>query len=289
MKRLCTIFTSLILFLLCIFFFASCSFRSIARSKNIEYFPGDPSKQIPSQELNIFSPKRKSTARNVLIFIHGGSWNSGKKSLYNFFGTRMARKGITTVIIDYPLSPKATYKEMALVSAASVKWVKENIAAYGGDPARIFISGHSAGGHLAALVSLDDEYFDSLHIANPIIGTILIDAAGLDMYTYLKQEGFEGDNTYLQTFTTDPVVWKKASPVYYLKKPMPAFLVYQGGKTYPSIKQSNELFMSKLLPLAPATKYQILKGKKHVAMITQFFKTWNPRYKEIIDFMNNVK
>ena len=41
-----------------------------------------------------------------------------------FFGSRMARKGIVTVVIDYPLSPKATYKEMALASAASVKWVK---------------------------------------------------------------------------------------------------------------------------------------------------------------------
>ena len=200
----------------------------------------------------------------------------------------MARKGIVTVIIDYPLSPKATYKEMAFVSASSVKWVKENIAAYGGDPEKIFISGHSAGGHLAALVSLDSEFFDSLGIANPIKGAILIDAAGLDMYTYLKQEGFDEDHTYLKTFTTDPAAWKKASPVYYLKERMPSFLVYQGERTYASIKDANEIFMSKLLPLFPSTTYQIIKGKKHVAMITQFFNTRNPRYKEIIKFMESV-
>ncbi len=267
----------------------SCSFRSINRSKGIEFFKADSSKNIAAQKLNVFSRKKKDSTKNVLIFIHGGNWNSGKRSLYNFFGTRMARKGITTVVIDYPLSPKATYKEMTLVAAASIKWVQENIARYGGDPERIFVSGHSAGGHLAALVSLDHEYFDSLRIKNPIIGTILIDAAGLDMYSYLKQEGFYEDHPYLQTFTADPAQWKKASPVYYLKNPMPAFLVYQGGKTYASIKESNETFMSKLLPLEPATQFHLLKGKKHVAMITQFFKTWNPRYREIGAFMTSVK
>jgi acetyl esterase/lipase len=289
MKTFYLLFTSTILFLLFISIFTSCAFRSITRSKDIEFFKADSSKNIASQKLNIFSPKRKGLEKNVLIFIHGGNWNSGKRSLYNFFGTRMARKGITTVIIDYPLSPKATYKEMALVAAASVKWVKENIASYGGDPSRIFVSGHSAGGHLAALIALDNEYFDSLHTVNPIIGTILIDAAGLDMYTYLKGEDFDEKNTYLQTFTNDTTTWKKASPIYYLKKPMPAFLVYQGGKTYPSIKVTNELFMTKLLPLAPSTKYHILKGKKHIAMITQFFNTCNPRYKEVSEFMKSVK
>ena len=176
---------------------------------------------------------------------------------------------------------------MAVAAASSVRWVKENITAYGGDPEKIFISGHSAGGHLAALVSLDNEYFDSLGLIDPVKGVILIDAAGLDMYSYLKQESFDENDTYLKTFTSDPVIWKKASPVYYLKKQMPPFLVYQGGRTYPSVKQSNEIFMNKLLPLAPSTKYEIIKGRKHVAMITQFFKTWDPRYKEIIKFMKS--
>lgn len=289
MKRLKKYLTSLVLSLTFLLLFESCAFRSITRSKGIEFFQTDTLGHLTGQKLNVFSPGRNYLARDVLIFIHGGNWNSGNRSLYNFFGTRMARKGITTVIIDYPLSPKATYKQMALVSAASVKWVHENIAAYGGNPEKIFISGHSAGGHLAALISVDDKYFDSLKVVNPIKGTILIDAAGLDMYSYLADESFDAGHTYMQTFTNDPMTWKNASPVYYLKNPMPAFLVYQGQKTYASIKQANATFMSKLLPLAPATPYHILKGRKHIAMITQFFKTWNPRYKEIIAFMKAVK
>ena len=138
------------------------------------------------------------------------------------------------------------------------------------------------------MVSLDNEFFDSLATTNPIKGVILIDAAGLDMYSYLNHEGFEEGDTYLKTFTAEPSVWKKASPVYYLKNKMPPFLVFQGSRTYPSVRESNELFMRKLLPLAPATKYEIIKGKKHVAMITQFFNTRDPRYKEIINFMDSA-
>ena len=149
----------------------SCAFRSIKRSKGIKYLEASPTKNIATQKINVFAPRKHTIPKNVLIFIHGGNWNSGKRSLYNFFGTRMARKGIVTVIIDYPLTPKATYKEMAYASAASVKWVKENIAAYGGDTGKIFVSGHSAGGHLAALISLDNEYFDSLKITNPLKNT----------------------------------------------------------------------------------------------------------------------
>ena len=163
------------------------------------------------------------------------------------------------------------------------------MAKYGGDPQRIFLSGHSAGGHLAALVSIDDQYFKSLGIANPIAGTILIDAAGLDMYGYLMEEKFQTGNTYLNTFTSKPEIWKKATPLYHLHKNMPPMLIYRGGRTYPSIIASNEKFIKALQEFAPETPYHIQKSKKHIPMITQFFNPWNERYEEIIAWMKNVK
>lgn len=225
----------------------------------------------------------------MLIFIHGGNWNSGRKSLYNFFGNRLARKNIVAVIIDYPKSPSAQYNEMAADAALAVKWVKQNIEQYGGDPQKIFISGHSAGGHLAALVITDDQYFNKLNLVKPVKGTILIDAAGLDMYGYLQSENLGSGNTYLQTFTTDPATWKKASPLYHLHPGMPPMLIYRGGKTYPSIAVSNEKFINALHELGYETPYHLLQSKKHVAMITQFLNSYNPRYKEIIEFMRQTK
>ena len=122
-------------------------------------------------------------------------------------------------------------------------------------------------------------------IANPIKGIVLIDAAGLDMYGYLKDEAFEPGNTYLNTFTNDSIQWKAASPMYHLHAGMPPMLIYRGGKTYPSIEQSNQRFVAAVKPFVPAPDYHILKGKKHVPMILQFFNTSNARYKEIMGFM----
>ena len=267
----------------------SCAFKSIRRSKNITYLQQGDFVNIPTQKLNVFAPRHPKQLKDVFIFIHGGNWNSGNKALYSFFGTRLARKNVVAVIIDYPLSPEYKYYDMALASAQAVNWVKKNIEKYGGDPNRIFVSGHSAGGHLAALISVRNNYFDTLGIANPIAGTILIDAAALDMYGYLKSEDFDDDNTYLKTFTTDSAQWKAASPLYFLHSNMPPMLIYQGGKTYPSIKESNEKFIAALKPFAPATPFHLLKGKKHIPMILQFFNTCNPRYKEIISFMKETK
>ncbi|HTC00283.1 MAG TPA: alpha/beta hydrolase [Ferruginibacter sp.] len=267
--------------------FSSCAFKSVTRLKNITYLQADSAKNTPAEKLNVFAPQKHKQLKNVLIFIHGGNWNSGKKSLYNFFGNRFARKGIVTVIIDYPLSPTANYNEMAIASATSVKWVKENIAKYGGNPDRIFISGHSAGGHLAALISIDNNYFDTLGIKNPIKGTIFIDAAGLDMYGYLKTEPLSSDHTYFTTFTHDPKIWKEASPMYHLHNGMPPILIYQGGRTYSSIAESNDRFLNAIKEYVPDQQRHILKGKKHIPMITQFFNSYNKRYKEMISFMKS--
>jgi len=254
--------------------------------KNITY--AKASGKISAQQLNIFEPKNPKSPKDVLIFIHGGNWNSGKKSQYNLIGRNWTKKDIVSVVIDYPLSPEATYAEMAEYAAKSVKWVKENIINYGGNPDRIFISGHSAGGHLAALISIDDQYFKKAGIENPIKGLILIDAAGLDMYGYLMEENLPKENTYLKTFTANPKTWKDASPLYHLHKGMPPIKIYRGEKTYPSITTSNEKFIKALQEFAPETPYEILKNKKHIPMITQFFNPWNKHYKEIKQFMKRI-
>lgn len=262
-----------------------CAFKSVTRSKNIIYLSADTTLKRSAQKLNVFAPQKRGPLKAVFIFIHGGSWNSGKKSLYNFLGNRMARKNVVTVIPGYPKSPQANYDEMATDVSIAVKWVKENIEQYGGDPDKIFISGHSAGGHLAALIMVSNKYFDKQGITNPIKGTILIDAAGLDMYGYLQNENFPEGDTYLQTFTTNPVTWKDASPIYHLHKGMPPMLIYRGGKTYPSIEVSNEKFVTVLKSLGYQPGYHILKGKRHIPMISQFLNSGNQRYKEIIEFM----
>jgi acetyl esterase/lipase len=279
-----------LLFILLIFCSSCCSYFKTTRSKNIPYNQNN-STQIATKEplkLNVFAPRQSDSPKEVLLFIHGGSWNSGNKNLYSFFGNRMAAKGIVTVTINYTHSPKATYAEMALEAAQAVHWIRQNISKYGGDSTKIFVSGHSAGGHLAALIAVDNRYFYPLKIKNPIKGVILIDGAGLDMYSYLKENNSKADQTYLETFTTNPKIWKDASALYHLKKGIPPFLQLLGEKTYPSLISSNNDFHKGLLDYYPTSKLIVQKNKTHVGMMTQFIRVRNKQYGEVIGFMKKT-
>lgn len=265
---------------------SGCAFRSIRRHKNIIYQAAD--QKIPAQGLNIFAPRirKEDSLHEVLLYIHGGNWINGKKKLYNWLGSRWARKGVVMVVVDYPLSPLATNAEMAHAVAEAAKWVQDHIKQYGGNPEKIFISGHSAGGQLAALVAIDNGIWKPLGIANPIKGAILIDAAGLDIVDQMKEGMAKAQPSYLATFGADEAHWMRASPILHVHPGMPPILIYQGGATYYYVARGNEKFAAALRSNHANYQYKILPGKKHIPMITQFFNTSSPRYSEIKDWMN---
>ncbi|EDM36157.1 esterase/lipase/thioesterase family protein [Pedobacter sp. BAL39] len=225
---------------------------------------------------------------DVLIFIHGGSWSSGKKETYWWLGRNLAKKGVVTVIINYGLAPEQQYKQMAADCAAAVKWVSANIAKYGGNPDRIFLMGHSAGAHLAELINADPQYLKAVGFHGDIKGVVLNDAFGLDMGEYMSHAE-QDDNYYnfLRTFSNDPATWILGSPLHYIENVKNPHLIFYGDRTYPAIQIQSKR-MANLLKTndVPVTLREI-KRKKHVGMISQMVFSRNQLYGEIIDFLKN--
>ncbi|MBA3682844.1 MAG: prolyl oligopeptidase family serine peptidase [Bacteroidetes bacterium] len=172
-----------------------------------------------------------------------------------------------------------------LITEFGIKWTKENAAEFKGVTNNIYISGHSAGGHLAALVATDDSYFKKLKMRNPIHGVILIDAFGLDMHKYLTVSKSAEDSIYTKVFSHHPEQWKKLSPINYLNKNTVPFLVLLGGKTYPAITQLNAIFYSELKKYQPNAPLIIYKRKKHIPMIGQFYNRRGKAYRDVLGFM----
>jgi len=240
--------------------------------------------------LDVYYNSHLKKANDVIVFVHGGSWNSGSKDTYWFLGKNFARKGKVMVIINYSLSPKSTYENMALDCTKAVKWVKENIAKYGGNPDRIFVMGHSAGGHLAALINQDPVYFERAGIKNPIKGVILDDPFGLDIHQYMKSQINTNDKYmpgFLKVFTEDEKNWMIASPIYTIDKISNPYLLFVGGNTYESIKTQTPAYYQTLKQNHKSVYFEEIKNKKHVAMISQMFFCWNQLYDKIINFMDN--
>lgn len=247
-------------------------------------------KNDESTQLNVYYPKDITVKKDVIIFIHGGSWSSGKKDTYWWMGRNMARKGVVTVNINYGLAPQNQYEQMGDDCAEAVKWVKSHVEEYGGNPERIFLMGHSAGGHLAELINADPRYFKKAGIANPVKGVILDDAFGLDMKEYMTIA--EKDNSYydfLRTFTKDPAIWEKGSPLHYVQNSRNPHLIFYGEKTYPAIQMQSEriskIFTKEKVPVT----LKIIKGKKHVGMISQMIFGSNQLYGFILDFLKNTR
>ena len=139
-------FPLLILLFMTAFLFFNCSSKKIT---DVSYLKSTDINALDNPKLNVFIPRKSNVKQAaVLIFIHGGNWNSGRKGTYDLLGRNFASKGVVTVIPDYTLSPSANYDVMTNQIAQVITWVKENIDKYGGDPNQIFVSGHSAGGHL---------------------------------------------------------------------------------------------------------------------------------------------
>lgn len=104
----------------------------------------------PAHRLNIFPARNTDGPSPVQIFIHGGFWRSLDADLFSFLAPGFVPFGATLVVIDYPLMPTARMADVVSAAKLAVQWVQGNIARYGGDPGRIYISGNSAGGHLVA-------------------------------------------------------------------------------------------------------------------------------------------
>jgi acetyl esterase/lipase len=117
----------------------------------------------PRQALDVYVPQsRDKELRPVVIFWYGGMWLRGSKEQYRFVGAALANSGYVAILPDYRLYPRARFPVFVEDGALAVKWAREHAQEFGGDPNAIFLMGHSAGAHTAALLALDGRYLQKV-------------------------------------------------------------------------------------------------------------------------------
>ena len=108
----------------------------------------------PRQMLDIYAADKPGGP--VLVYIHGGYWRSGSKEDNCNFVPTFTTRGAMVVLVEYDLCPQVTVTDIVRQTRAAIAWVAKNIMRYSGDPSRIYVSGHSAGGHLTAMALAHD-------------------------------------------------------------------------------------------------------------------------------------
>jgi arylformamidase len=108
----------------------------------------------PREILDIYPADRPGGP--VLVYIHGGYWRSGSKDENCNFAPAFVQRGATVVLVEYDLCPTVTVTDIVRQTRASIGWVFRNIMRHGGNPSKLYVSGHSAGGHLTAMALAHD-------------------------------------------------------------------------------------------------------------------------------------
>ncbi len=123
--------------------------------------------------LDVYVPKQRAGPAPVVVFFYGGSWQSGERADYRFAADALASRGYITVLPDYRLYPEVRFPSFIEDGAKAVAWAFDHAADLGGDPDRLYLMGHSAGAHMAAMLALDERYLAALGVdARRIRGVI---------------------------------------------------------------------------------------------------------------------
>ncbi len=123
--------------------------------------------------LDVYIPKRRAGPLPMVVFFYGGSWQNGDKADYLFAAAALASRGYIAILPDYRLYPAVRFPAFVEDGAKAVRWALDHAAEIGGDPERLFLMGHSAGAHIATLLTLDERYLAAEGVAaGRIRGTI---------------------------------------------------------------------------------------------------------------------
>jgi len=217
----------------------------------------------PRHMLDVYAARASATPAPVLVFFYGGGWASGSRQTYRFIGATMAAHGMLVVIPDYRLYPDVTFHAFMDDAAAAVAWTHANAARFGGDPHRLFLMGHSAGGQIAALLALDPSYLRSVNLSpeHDVCGVIGLAAP----YDFLPI-----DNADLKAIFGPEAEWPRSQPINYVSARAPPMLLLAGRGDH-TVDPGNTLRLAaRLRADGDIVQDELYSGIGHMALIAAF-------------------
>jgi len=218
-------------------------------------------------------------AAPVLLFVHGGGWTSGDKGTYGYLGRSFASQGYVTVIPNYRLSPEVQHPVHVRDVARAVAWTYNRIADYGGDPERIVLMGHSAGGHLVALLALDDRYLREQGLSPRILDGV-IPISGVYDLTVIP--------AFTEVFGNSLDRRRDASPLYHAREgrlPSLPWRILYAEEDLPTLGEQAEDFYQALRSRGARAELFRIPGRDHETIISFLGRNADPATRLVLAFL----
>lgn len=245
--------------------------------RDLAYYEGKDADPI-KHKLDLYLPKDHKDFP-VLFFVHGGAWRSGDKNFFGLYaavGRAFARHGIGTVVTNYRLSPGVQHPAHVEDVARAFAWTQRNVGQYGGRADQLFLCGHSAGGHLVALLASDDRY---------------LKAVGLDRRAIRGVVPISGvyrvpERLFTTVFGSDADAARNASPLTYVRPELPPFLIVYAESDFPTCDTGSEEFCQALRERQCAARSLVIKDRNHASIILRCSADDDPTARAVRDFIH---
>lgn len=207
------------------------------------------------QKLDLYLPK-DTKDYPLVVFLHGGGFSKGDRKDAAQFGETLAKKGIGVAAVGYRLFPEAKHPQQIQDAAKAFAWLKSNAEKRGWRADAVFVAGHSAGGHLAALLGTDAEYLRAEKLAlSDIRGVISLSGA------------YEVPEARKDVFG-DEAARKAASPLTHVKAGVPPFLLVYAEKDAPGRDKQTKAFAAALLGVKAQAQVVEARDRDHGTLFT---------------------
>ena len=208
------------------------------------------------QKLDVYmSATAPGTPAPVLLFFHGGYWVIGHKDLMGFMAPAITPAPALLVPVGYRLAPGAKYPQQVDDCRAALRWVYDHIADYGGDPARIYVAGHSAGGHLAALITLQQERLADFGLPADIIKGCFPVSGVFDVT--------ETPPDRREAFLKSDADARDASPLYHAEGNATPFLLEIGSEDFDNLRAQHPRMLAALRSQPGYVEEMVRDGHNH--------------------------
>ena len=251
------------------------AFGSYKRHANIAYGPD------PQQRLDVYVPASAALKpRPVVVFWHGGRWRFGDKSDYRFVGAALAESGYVTVVANYRHYPQTKMPGFIHDAAQATLWAAAHANEYGGARERLYLMGHSAGAHLAALVTLDQRYFAAAGQSVPHIAGVIGLSGPYDFLPLLEPD--------VQDMFGPPPLYPESQPINFVRADAPPMLLVHGLMDDTVLPKNSRNFAAALRTLGVPATLKLYPKASHadtVAALTALLRGRAPTLADIRAFV----
>jgi acetyl esterase/lipase len=237
---------------------------------------------LPQQRLDFYRPHGVAPGASIVIFFYGGDWQNGSKDGYRFVAQALTSKGYIAVLPDYRHYPDVTFPAFVEDGALAVRWVHDHAQQIGGDPAHIYLMGHSAGAHIVALLTLDSHYLKDVGLDRNAIRATVGLSGPYDFVPPIDDRGVFGVSR--ASTQPDPQI----EPIHFVDGKEPPMLLIQGERDT-TVNPSNSINLAARIRSAGGTVKLILYPKAdHVGVVLSLawpFRWIAPTLRDVTEFI----